>query len=290
MQQHHEGFGHMLVHFVADYFHYDNKFWTTLRYLLFYPGKLTRMYLDGKRASFLNPIQLYIFVSAVFFIVFLNSLHFYIDEKGKLQTIKFYVGKEHVAENLHAEFNCDSIEKQRNGMVAVQQESDSLYHVTKPSLSFSYLTILIGRNLSQYSLIHSLYTNGSLIRAEMNIFIRSIPKMFFILMPWFALLLKLFFSRRKFLYVDHAVFSLHFHSFVFISVMIGVLQYFTFASSISFVFTLVVPIIYFIAALRNVYRNSWIYTVMVGGLVGSIYLMSLLIVAVINVIIVMLIS
>jgi hypothetical protein len=44
-----------------------------------------------------------------------------------------------------------------------------------------------------------------------------IPRLFFLLLPLFALLLALFYvrQRRKFLFVDHLVFSLSVHSFVF---------------------------------------------------------------------------
>jgi hypothetical protein len=40
--------------------------------------------------------------------------------------------------------------------------------------------------------------------------------MMFIFLPLFAWFLKLFYKRRKFFYVDHAIFSLHFHSAVFL--------------------------------------------------------------------------
>ncbi len=60
---------HMIVHAVADYFHFEHKFFGTLKPLLFKPGKLTAEYVAGKRASFLHPIKLYIFISIVFFIV-----------------------------------------------------------------------------------------------------------------------------------------------------------------------------------------------------------------------------
>jgi len=39
-------------------------------------------------------------------------------------------------------------------------------------------------------------------------------------LPLFALLLKLFYNRKKYFYVDHAIFSLHFHSAVFVLFLI----------------------------------------------------------------------
>ena len=60
-----DSFGHMVVHFIGDYFHYDNKFWTTFKALITKPGQVTLDYIEGRRARYLNPIQLYIFVVTV---------------------------------------------------------------------------------------------------------------------------------------------------------------------------------------------------------------------------------
>mgnify|MGYP003399213277 FL=1 len=56
---------HMVAHAIADYFHFEHKFFGTLRPLLFKPGQLTKEYVAGKRVSFIHPIRLYIFVSIV---------------------------------------------------------------------------------------------------------------------------------------------------------------------------------------------------------------------------------
>ena len=56
-----EGFWHMVTHFVFDLFHFDGKFLSTLKYLLFKPGYLSKEHLIGKRASYLHPIRMYVF-------------------------------------------------------------------------------------------------------------------------------------------------------------------------------------------------------------------------------------
>jgi hypothetical protein len=65
-----ENFWQLLVHFFNDFTHFDGKFFSTLRVLLFQPGKLTREFLAGKRASYIHPIRLYLFSSFAFFIFF----------------------------------------------------------------------------------------------------------------------------------------------------------------------------------------------------------------------------
>lgn len=69
-----ESFWHLVTHFAYDVTHFDGKFFSTLKYLLFKPGFLSKEYLRGKRASYLHPIRMYVFTSAFFFLVFF-SLH-----------------------------------------------------------------------------------------------------------------------------------------------------------------------------------------------------------------------
>ncbi|TKC10047.1 DUF3667 domain-containing protein [Pedobacter polaris] len=64
-----ESFWQFISHSIAHYFHFDNKFFQTLVPLLTKPGKVTLEYLAGKRARYINPISMYIFVSIVYFII-----------------------------------------------------------------------------------------------------------------------------------------------------------------------------------------------------------------------------
>jgi hypothetical protein len=60
-------FVHELVgHYVA----LEGKLATTLRALLFSPGKLTRDYFDGRRQRHIPPLRLYLTFSLIFFVVF----------------------------------------------------------------------------------------------------------------------------------------------------------------------------------------------------------------------------
>ena len=56
----------MVKHFVYDIFHFDGKFFDTLRLLLFKPGRVPADYVTGKRLKYLDPIRIYLFTSAGF--------------------------------------------------------------------------------------------------------------------------------------------------------------------------------------------------------------------------------
>jgi hypothetical protein len=59
-------FFHDLLHGV---FHLEGKMWRTLPLLVFHPGRLTREYVEGRRASYISPIALFLFVVFLMFAV-----------------------------------------------------------------------------------------------------------------------------------------------------------------------------------------------------------------------------
>ncbi|MBL0881980.1 MAG: DUF3667 domain-containing protein [Chitinophagaceae bacterium] len=67
-----DNFWHLVTHFVYDILHFDGKFFSTLKYLLFRPGFLSHEYLRGRRADYLHPIRMYVFTSAFFFLIFFS--------------------------------------------------------------------------------------------------------------------------------------------------------------------------------------------------------------------------
>ena len=59
-------FFHDLLHGV---FHFEGKIWRTLPLLAWNPGRLTREYIDGRRASYVSPIALFLFSVFLMFAV-----------------------------------------------------------------------------------------------------------------------------------------------------------------------------------------------------------------------------
>lgn len=62
-------FGVFISNIFSGFFSYDSRFWRTFIPLLTKPGKVSKQYIEGKRARFVNPFQLYLNVSIIFFIV-----------------------------------------------------------------------------------------------------------------------------------------------------------------------------------------------------------------------------
>lgn len=76
-----ESFWHLVTHFVYDITHFDGKFFSTVKYLLLKPGFLSGEYISGRRMRYLNPIKMYVFVSAFFFLFFFSIVNPSFDEK-----------------------------------------------------------------------------------------------------------------------------------------------------------------------------------------------------------------
>ncbi|WP_426166766.1 DUF3667 domain-containing protein [Sandarakinorhabdus sp. DWP1-3-1] len=66
----HRSLAHVGEEFVHGITHFDGKTWKTLPMLLFRPGRLTREYIEGKRARYIAPVPLFLLVVFLMFFVF----------------------------------------------------------------------------------------------------------------------------------------------------------------------------------------------------------------------------
>ena len=62
----------MVTHFFYDITHFDSNFFGTIHHLILKPGFLSKEYMIGRRASYLHPIKMYVFSSAIFFLLFFS--------------------------------------------------------------------------------------------------------------------------------------------------------------------------------------------------------------------------
>lgn len=87
----------------------------------------------------------------------------------------------------------------------------------------------------------------------------------FLLLPFYALAFKLLYIRHKKFYIDHLVYTLHLQAFVYIVVSIVLLiPLFISASARSwFMSVILLSIVFYVLfSLRNIYRQSWLKTIL----------------------------
>lgn len=285
-----ESFGHLLSHFVNDVTHFDGKFFTTLKDLIIRPGFLSRQYMKGKKVSYLNPIRMYIFTSAIFFLLFFSFFH---DEKSSIiQTSVNGHTLDAIAEmdsTSFAEFTSAINEGDNKPAVPMTRAEFKSYidRVTKsasPALfaSHKYYTkeaydsaLKSGRENNnwferkmQYKSIElrQKYGNngGALSKALSDTFYHFLPQMLIISLPLLALILKLVYIRRKqFYYVSHLIFSVHLYIFIFINVLLLLLfqkaNNYAHSGILSFIAGLLYVgiFVYEYLALKNFYQQGW---------------------------------
>jgi hypothetical protein len=244
---------HMISHAVADYFHFESKFFGTIKPLLVKPGKLTQEYVAGRRVSYIHPIRLYIFISIVFFIVTLNSHNSFINQDEKVQTVHTEANKDSVITAKVAEMRKalahvpirpkmkDSIiraaiiDMRQNRKDKDRQKSfriNSAWFVDSDTTVVSYekrQNLLPPAKRDNFLKHYAIRRNLELQHypdAEKKMteeITHNIPKMMFILLPLFALILKLVYFNKNKYYYEHLIYSFHVHSAIFLSYLILVL-------------------------------------------------------------------
>ena len=57
------------THFFNEFFNWDSKFFSSVKYVLIRPGYLTNEYINGRIGSYISPIKLYLCMSLVTFLI-----------------------------------------------------------------------------------------------------------------------------------------------------------------------------------------------------------------------------
>jgi hypothetical protein len=179
---HKETFWALILHFIGHYFHYDSKFWKTMKTLITKPGELTVAYWKKQRARYIPPVSLYIFISSLFFLFYILSFS-------------------------------NRLEKGRELMKTMNSGTDSV-HVVKDKLP-SWLSTNDGKEIIDNK------AKFEEVAKPLEESMHQMPKVCFFLVPLVALMLKLLLYKRKDLFfVDHAVFSIHLHSAAFLILLV----------------------------------------------------------------------
>jgi Protein of unknown function (DUF3667) len=243
-----ESMWHLISHFFKDITHFDGKFFSSLKLLVTRPGFLPREYMLGRRASYLNPIRMYVFTSAFFFLVFFSIFNISKDsfvKRSKLDGVAMDIIEKMDSASFDAFTKKLNI---KNGKGEVPMSREALQKYFDSSMAKKRFTYVNNKEYESKAQYDSLVKNGVVkdswverlfMRKSLeindkykknpqeslgefaNIFIHSLPQMLFISLPLFALLLRLLYIRRKnFYYVSHGIFSIHFYIFVFIILLL----------------------------------------------------------------------
>ncbi len=237
---------YFIQEFLSNYFSFDSKFFNTVIPLLFKPAFLSKEFTVGRRIRYINPIQLFVFSSFLFFLV-KSFVIFQEDSDSSFVKIN---------ENNESSQSLDSIQIEK---------ADSLYILRSGDQSDTIDQTYVGEILERGKDFNSL--DKSTQNEKLS---RTFSYAVFLLTPLFALYLGLFFRKRGRHYLENIIFSLHFHAFYFVLGAIILLFDRLLTGDIDTLILLVLTIIYLLVALKRFYNFSWISTVL--RFVGLVFL------------------
>ncbi len=270
----------------------DGKFFTTLKYLLFRPGFLSKEYVSGKRTAYLLPIRIYSFISLVFFGYLYN--YFFKTEYGYITNGEFQKGSQEyqvkakeLEEKAIYQLKMGSTDKDKNRDVLQSNINnvlsnykdflgfthqdlkgaydvrtyDSIQNTLRPSERANYFAALWLRNqlmlLEKYD-----YDRMAITKLTNDKFNKLLPKILYISLPFMAFFLTLLQSSRKEFYVlDHVIFTIHLYSTTFILILTNIwigsmLDWINLKSDVSDGLFFILIFIYWAMAFKNFYLES----------------------------------
>ena len=216
-------FGELVTDFFQNYFSLDSKLGRSIKPFFFKPGFLTNRFNEGQRANYVNPVRLYLIISFFYFFIvgiLVNqieaeadrdeeALKAVLDEEDLLaKTDSIVQDKSDIEFNFSTGDDTDtSIEKFFN-YADVDSISDEAF------LDSLGIEVQGSQNLEKrvVTQLRRAMSNPELLKASIA---KNLPIMMFLLLPMFALVLKLMYVRKNLLYIRHLVHSLHLHAFAF---------------------------------------------------------------------------
>lgn len=307
----------LLRDLMEDLLDLDSRFMRTLKPLLFKPGRLTRDYMNGRRFRYAPPMRLYIFSSIMFFLLaaLLSSdaiklssvendqgiVHFSADSAEEQQKVEEALSnlppgvREHIdVDQALDEAGEAEVDNPGFGLEDIQFNDEPWDRETNP-VAIKWLPDWINDRINDE--IEGSPQKAEQINENPNLIVDKVfdilPATMFVLLPVVALIFKFWYLFAKRFYVEHLIFSLHNHSFLFVSLILILLAnvtynmlsnhgYLTAATGAEWLAALIsiwIPV-YLLVSLRVVYQQGWLLTMGKFFVIGISYLMLLSLVTV----------
>ena len=299
----------LLRDLMEDLLDLDSRFMRTLKPLLFKPGRLTKDYMNGRRFRYAPPMRLYIFSSIAFFLLaaFLSSdaitisgtendesiVHFSTEHPDEQQKVEEALDKlpPDIREQIDIDPALEGIDDGESDQSwfkseDIQFNGEPWDRETNP-VDIMWLPIWLNDRINDE--IEGSPQKAEQISENPNLILDKVfdilPMTMFILLPLVALILKFWYLFAKRYYVEHLIYSLHTHSFLFVSLILILLEsvanpllvdygYPGIATGTSWLaigIMVWVPAYMFIS-LRVVYQQGWLMTIGKSVFIGFSYL------------------
>ncbi len=258
----------LIGEFFGEFGHWDGRLWRTLCPLWIRPGYLSRRFVEGHRAAYVPPLRMYLFTSILAFLVFAQLVP---DQSFELTPSPDF--------NNGAGANRGSAAPVEQQPMLPSEPQDSAESQGKMELEWvPFLDAEQERLLEQ-----KLAAVAKDPRAALKNFVSLAPQMMLLLLPVFALILKLLYVFRRHYYIEHLILALHTHSLVLqlLLVHIGLIKLSSATASWPLLPTALAWVaglllwwlpIYLLLSQKVFYRQGWPMTLIKFALTSVLYI------------------
>ncbi len=210
-----------IVHFIKialnEVVGYDTRLKKTFKYIFTQPGMITKRHNEGARNSFVQPMRLYLFISLVMFLsINLTGARVTSTTESSTETVSVKIYKQ---PEIPLSFYFD-----------ITSDNSDVYND-----KIKYIA-----DTNRYPELNQQIVNG-------------FSYAMFLLLPFFAVFTKLLLLNKHRSYVEHLIFSIHFHVFIFIIATIAVYGNLLHVTSLWRGGFLFLYVLYLIISLKNAY-------------------------------------
>ncbi|WP_445359366.1 DUF3667 domain-containing protein [Microbulbifer sp. ANSA005] len=274
---------------------FDSRLWRTLPALLLSPGFLTIEYLSGRRARYVSPVKLFIFLCVSAFFLIRISSDWSIAQEQPIRT------SDNVAAKM-APSSTGETEKQFDWDLPGGRKLDIRGAENKQevwSISFNRVLSIFEKKVYTVEFMPQSWRHWFDIefkKARSNIervsenptifakaFFGSLPTMLLLMLPIYSGILWVLYACREKLYMEHVIVSLHSHAYVSLTLLLGtaifLLQEFVeplfwmeiLCYGVLLLLFLWMPINLLLMQ-KNIYKEGWVSTCIKYSVLNFVYL------------------
>lgn len=244
-------FWELISEFLSSNFNFDTKLGRTLIDLFLKPGEITKQFIAGKRVRYVKPIQMYLFISFIYFLIAGIDPPSFVNKTPPSQSELDALNKSELVEVNIDDTELASISDKLNN---VDPNNDSEIDSLMVELGETEITPW-KRHLAKQAIKSLRDNNDEALTQEVY---ANLSVAMFVLLPLFAALLWLFVRRKSPFYFDALIFSIHFHSVVLLVFALNMIVALMIDETLVFKIALALIFLYLIMSLKRVFELSWL--------------------------------
>ncbi len=244
---------YFLSEFLGNYFSFNSKLFKTLIPLTVTPGFLSSEYVKGRRVRYIPPVQLFVFMSLVYFF-FLS-----------ITSLREFSQKDPDVEKSQSNLNTDIFvysEGDTTGTSIISPNQAQLDSIFSDSDEEKVLIRFL-KKAYEYNKLDT--------KTKFEKLSKYLSYLIFFILPLFALYTYWIFYKAGRGYVESLIFSLHFHAFIFLLGIIFLVFDRVIPDPIDLNLQYLAIILYLLLGLKRFFNYSWWSTLIRYVGLGAIY-------------------